>query len=101
MKTLKKWNGRGTHKRRNGTFFIAAYTLKQAAIIYNHATLQKDSVIDDFFIGRATREIKNYFSDSGWGDPMKGIVPDCPCIYFREGYSGTPKLIHSFPNLKK
>jgi len=76
-KTLKKWNGRASgHKR--GTFYVAAYTQKQAAELISRAAGYRDGDMRG-----ALGEIQSYYSPV-WGNPMDGIEPTEPCVYHSE-----------------
>jgi len=82
-KTLKKWNGRASgHKR--GTFYVAAYTQKQAAELISRAAGYRDGDMRC-----ALGEIQSYYSPV-WGNPMDGIEPtDDPILLFRSASYAT------------
>jgi hypothetical protein len=81
MKKLKYWNGRGV---RNGHFYIAAYSQKQAAELLGK--------VFGFSRGMLP-EIRNYFSPC-WGNQMKDIKPEVPSIYYSSSsYDDKPKLV--------
>lgn len=88
-KELKKWNGGGGgHKQ--GSVYIAAYTKKQAGEL-----LAKFKGYADFcklVEGRMNREIKNYFSPC-WGNPMAGIEPTEPCLYWSKRYEKPTRIL--------
>ena len=72
-KELKIWNGRGWNMRRpvdgKGVehVYVAAYSRADAVRLINQAAGY--SAVND-------AEIKNYFSDGCWGNPMDGITPE-------------------------
>lgn len=73
-KTLKIWNGRGHGKYKNGTFYVAAYSAKQAIELVGNASGCHIS----------GNEIKKYYSENCWGNAMDGIIPTEPCVYIVE-----------------
>lgn len=85
-KELKKWNGRSHgSKYQSGHFYIAAYSQKQASEIAGMAS-GYNRPLD-------ISEIRNYYSNC-WGNPMSGIEPSNPCVYYQKHWSDTPKLIY-------
>lgn len=88
MKTLKIWNGRG-HGKVNGKrllnthFYVAAYSVADAVRLINEVT---ESHITAW-------EINHFYSKGCWGNPMDGIEPTEPCLYYSEKYGDTPKRI--------
>lgn len=80
-KELKKWNGRGHGSQYGrGSLYVAAYTQKQAIELLNTAC--------DSFI--TVNEIRKYYSQC-WGNPMEGIDPTEPGVWWRERY-GKPVI---------
>ena len=63
VKTLKIWNGRGHGDYTNGTFYVAAYTNKQACELLGKAAGYKDWPI-------SMSELSNYYSKGSWGNTM-------------------------------
>jgi hypothetical protein len=90
-KQLKLWNGRGQgSKYLRGTFYIAAYTQKQAAEIASIAGMGRPDRV-------STNEIREYFHQGQWGNTMSHITPTEPCVYFHQ-HNSTP-LIKLYPSL--
>ncbi len=82
MRQLKKWNGRGGGGKQ-GTFYIAAYSQKQAAELY---------VMAGGYQMGSIGEIQKYYSNT-WGIAMNGIEPQNPCVYHAKDRDDKPKLI--------
>lgn len=83
-KVLQIWNGRAQGVKR-GTFYVAAYTQKEAAELIAKAGGQ---------IGRASvNEIREYYSKGLWGTPMDGITPTEPCVYWQEMYEKPKRIL--------
>lgn len=82
MKQLKFWNGRA-QGRRKGTFYIAAYTQKQAAELASKAGGGYPCGVS---------EIRNYFSPC-WGNSMNGINPGEPCVYYVERNEAPKRIL--------
>lgn len=82
-KKLKFWNGRGHGKTygRGGSFYVAAYSVKEAVEIINS--------FENIHV--SANEINHYYSKC-WGNPMDGINPTEPCLYAQKRYE-TPILI--------
>lgn len=80
MNQLKKWNGRAPGGSR-GSVYVAAYTALQA----------REILMLVFKTYLSTNEIREYFSPC-WGDPMKGVEPTEPSVYYSKNYE-TPQLI--------
>lgn len=73
MKQLKKWNGRGHGRDYNkGTFNVAAYSKKQAALLISQVNGCSYVTVS---------EITNYYHNC-WGNDMDGIEPTEPCVYY-------------------
>ena len=82
-KELKIWNGRAHGNiYKNGQFFVAAYTKKQACELIGQAAGHSWPI--------SMSELNDYYSPNCWGNSMSGITPTEPCVYAREGYNGIP-----------
>lgn len=81
-KELKKWNGRSGGEYKRGSFYIAAYTKKQAGELLSRL-LYSVSEPDEFLTNRCIREINEFYSPH-WGNPMEDINPTEPCVYYRK-----------------
>lgn len=82
-KKLKLWNGRGHGKDYNaGSFYVAAYSVKQAAEII--------SAFSNRYL--TSWEINTYYSNC-WGTPINGITPNEPCLYGSKRHEKPIRLI--------
>jgi hypothetical protein len=82
IKPLKKWNGRAQGNRR-GSFYVAAYSQKQAAELIGKAGGYNNSSVN---------EIRKYYSQC-WGNPMDGIEPTEPCVYYAEHWEKPKRIL--------
>ena len=82
-KKLKFWNGRGVSGR--GFIYVAAYSRAEATRMINSA----------FKTIIAQNEVKDYYSEGGWGNRLRNleIETNCPCIYFVESCINGGKII--------
>lgn len=90
-KKLKLWNGRcygplpPSQWKRNGeqaNIYVAAYSREDARRVCTEAGLLDPGVI----------EIRDYWSEGGWGNPMNGITPERG-IWVLYGYHGLPERL--------
>lgn len=80
-KKLKIWNGRGHgHEYGKGSFYVAAYSIKQATELLIKAAGSHIS----------GNEVKVYYNPGTWGNSMNGIQPTEPCVYGIKRYGEKP-----------
>ena len=94
-KKLRIWNGgldgRGAH------VYIAAYSLREAARLLEETRKKVFNVayeLNDMLINRNSIEIRDYFSEGCWGNPMEGVTPERGVWYapaLGSGQSGKPE----------
>lgn len=82
-KTLQFWNGRGHGKYDKYHISVCAYSRKQATELVMQAC--------GITHGMST-ELKTYYSKC-WGDNMKNIVPEYPCVYVSPRFSDKPPVL--------
>jgi hypothetical protein len=85
-KQLKIWNGRGHGKYDKYHIYVAAFTQKQAAELVSSACFGCNDRI-------SVSELRNYYFEGSWGNPMDGIVATEPCVYINSYKNPVPEKI--------
>jgi hypothetical protein len=86
-KKLKLFNGRGHGKHTGSSFFVAAYSIKQAAELVSLAAHGHTDMASVY-------EINAYYSNSGWGNVIKETgEPLGPCLYVKDHVKPARRLL--------
>jgi hypothetical protein len=78
-KPLKLWNGSGRSARKTGDPLWADLRSNSRVHAYVAAHNRADAIrVIEEYCGRApsVTEIRDYWHEGAWGNPMKGVVPE-------------------------